>query len=40
MEEKIEVARKMLRRGVKLEYIAEDTGLPMDKIQELAETAQ
>jgi predicted transposase/invertase (TIGR01784 family) len=38
MEEKIEVARKMLRRGVKLEYIAEDTGLTMNKIQELAET--
>lgn len=31
----IEVARKMLRRGVKLEDIVEDTGLPLDKIQEL-----
>jgi predicted transposase/invertase (TIGR01784 family) len=37
---KIEVARKMLRRGVKLEYIAEDTDLPIAKIQELAQSIQ
>jgi predicted transposase/invertase (TIGR01784 family) len=35
---KIEVARKMVRRGVKLEYIAEDTGLPITEIQELAQS--
>jgi predicted transposase/invertase (TIGR01784 family) len=37
---KIEMARKMLKRGVKLEYIVEDTELPLDKIQELAQSIQ
>jgi hypothetical protein len=40
MEEKIEMARKMLRRGLKLEYVAEDTKLSIEKIQQLAEEEQ
>jgi predicted transposase/invertase (TIGR01784 family) len=34
----IEIAMKMLRRRVKLEHIAEDTGLSMEKIRELAKS--
>ena len=39
-EEKIEIARKLLSRGLKMEYIAEDTGLPITTIQELAQSIQ
>ena len=39
-KEKIEIARKMLKRGVKPEYIAEDTELSLTTIQELAQSIQ
>jgi predicted transposase/invertase (TIGR01784 family) len=39
-EEKIEIAKKMLKRGVRLEYVAEDTDLPLSTIQELAQSIQ
>jgi hypothetical protein len=31
----LEIARKMKARGTPLDYIAEDTGLPLEKIAEL-----
>jgi predicted transposase/invertase (TIGR01784 family) len=34
-EEKIEIARKMLKRNYNLEDIAEDTGLSIERIQAL-----
>jgi predicted transposase/invertase (TIGR01784 family) len=40
MNKAIEVAKKMLKRKINLEYIAEDTALPLDIIQKLAQSIQ